>query len=323
MAHQIRVFRRGAVYHVTNQTYRGELRLSPGRVVNLLVEGCLGKAARKYGVRLSAFIIMGNHFHLILQAPRYNLDRFMEYFQRELSWRLNRSRGVGATNFPLRYQAEEIGSVEDFERLVARILCNPVRARLVGAADQWPGVSSLDMHRSGEPRRVVRHATRTQAEDIHVHGLSAELERSLEPVDLELSPPPFWAELDFGEVQARISALVDAEQERLQAEIERSAERVVGPNRIERESHDDRPDRVCWRAPTRVISRDPDFEAAYHAWYEDVRTRYRRSARRWRQHREWRDYPPGTFPPGWPTCIPPSSRAGPRLPWQPPVLEVA
>jgi REP element-mobilizing transposase RayT len=316
MSWEIRAFRHGAVYHVTNRTIRGECRLTPDEVVNLFAEGCLAEAARKYGVRIITFIVMGNHFHLLVQVPRANLDRFMGYFQRELSHRINAYRGETGTNFPKRYRYEEIGSPEDFEDEIARILCNPIRARLVGEADQWPGTSSLQMHRAGTTRRTVRHASRPHAEAMAQSGLTPAIERAMNPVELKLSPPPFWPELDEKELQARIAALVDAEEARLRAEIKANNERVVGPSRIKKQSHDYRPDQVHWRAYRRIISKDPEYAAAYHDWYRKNRRTYWKAARRWREDGTWGDYPPGTFPPGWLRCLPPSGDAGPPLPWR-------
>jgi REP element-mobilizing transposase RayT len=320
---EIRSWREGAVYHVFNRTARGELRLTPGELVNLFAEGCLARAARTHGVRLIAFIVMGNHFHLIVELTRPNLDKFMADFQRELSHRLNKARGVEGKNFFKRYRCEEIGLPADFEQEVARMLCNPVRARLVGSAEQWPGVSSLQMHRSGKVRRTVRHASRTHAEAMARSGLTPAQERALEPLELELSPPPFWPELDAQQAQARIAELVDAEEARLREEIDANNERVVGPGRIKKERWDKRPGEVHWRAYRRVICGDPEYEAAYHAWYQASRRQYRKAARAWREDGIWGDYPPGTFPPGWLRCLPMSGRTGPPMPWREPQLQAA
>lgn len=323
MSHEIRTVRHGAVYHITNRAYRGELRLTPEDAVNRFAEGCLAKAARRYGVRIIAFIVMGNHFHLIVEVPFCNLHAFMCHFQRELSHRLNLYRGETGTNFPLRYRDEEIASVEDFEREIARMLCNPVRARLVAELSKWPGASSLEMHRAGQASRTVRHATRDQAEAMREKGLTPRLERSMEELELYLSRPPFWEEMEDGQVQARIAGLVDAQEARLQDEIEQRNERVVGPSRISREHHEQRPDDVYWRAYRRIISKDTSYEAKYHDWYRRHRRKYWRAARAWRHCGEWGEYPPGTFPPGWSRCLPPSGRAGPPLPWREPSLAAA
>ncbi|MGM0557037.1 MAG: transposase [Myxococcota bacterium] len=318
MGRDIRLFRKGAVYHVTNYTYRGELRLTPNEFVRLFVEGSLAKAAEKYGVRIMLFSVMGNHFHLIVQVPFANLDDFMEYFQQELSTRLNRFRGVGGTNFPERYVPQEIASEADFCDLAAQILCNPVRARLVYEASDWPGVSSLEMHRAGKTSRTVRHASRRHAAKMRELGMTPALERSLGELELELSPPPFWRDLEPEEVQRRIAELANAEEARLQAEIDRGRERTRGRSRIRDEHHSDRPEEVHWKPRGRCVSRDPQFKAAYNAWFERATRKYKRAAAKWRLFGEWGDYPPGSFPPGWLWCLPPSAEVGPPLPWHRP-----
>jgi hypothetical protein len=267
------------------------------------------------GVRIILFSVMGNHFHLVVQVPLANLNDFMEYFQKELSTRLNRSRGVGGSNFPRRYVPQEIASAEDFCELAARILCNPVRERLVYEAADWPGVSSLAMHRAGQTSRTVRHATRRQAAKMRESGLTPALERKLERIELELSPPPFWLDLDAGEVQQRIAELANAEEARLQAEIDRNNERTVGRSRILDEHHGDRPEELHWRPRGRCVSRDGAWAAAYDRWFEETTRVFKRAAAKWRRFGEWGEYPPGCFPPGWLRCLPPSATVGPPLPW--------
>ncbi len=315
MSNQIRIFRSGAVYRVTNYTYRGELRLTPDEAVEVFVEGCLARAARRCGVRLIAFTVMGNHFHMLVEVPLANLHAFMLYFQRELSTRLNLYRGVSKTNFPERYDHQEILDVEAFESAVAEILCNPVRARLVYEVAEWPGVSSVEMHRSGTTRRTVRHATRTQASAMREDGLTPELLRSFEEVELALSPPTLWADLEPGEVQARIADLVDIEEARLQREIDEARERVRGPSRIRDETHRQRPETVRWRPLRLCVSSDDERAAEYERWYAFTTRVYRRAAKLWRREGKWGAYPPGTFPPGWLECLPPAAGMGPPLPW--------
>lgn len=323
MSKQIRIFRSGAIYRVTNYTYRGELRLTPDDVVQVFVEGCLARAARRCGVRLIVFNVMGNHFHMLVEVPLANLDAFMLYFQRELSTRLNLYRGVSKTNFPERYEHEEVLDVEAFESAVAGILCNPVRARLVYETADWPGVSSVLMHRTGTTRRVVRHTTRAQAAAIREDGLTPELLRSLEEVELALSSPVFWADLEPDEVQARIAELVAVEEARLQHQIDGGRERVRGPSRIRDETHRQRPETVRWRPLRLCVSSDAERAAEYERWYAFTTKVYRRAAKLWRSAGEWGAYPPGTFPPGWLKCLPPEAGAGPPLPWTQPLPTAA
>jgi REP element-mobilizing transposase RayT len=54
----------------------------------------LGSMAERYGVQVHAYVLMDNHFHLLLQTPEANLSRAMQW--------LNVSRGVWFNRRPSR-----------------------------------------------------------------------------------------------------------------------------------------------------------------------------------------------------------------------------
>ncbi|MGM0559074.1 MAG: hypothetical protein ACQEVA_22005 [Myxococcota bacterium] len=87
-----------------------ELRLTPGPFVNLLAKSSMVRAAQRTGAVIIVATIMGNHHEMVVATPFNNLDDFSEEFQRELSHKLNRLRGVKHTNFPERYKSAELGS---------------------------------------------------------------------------------------------------------------------------------------------------------------------------------------------------------------------
>ena len=315
MARRLRILRHGAVYHVTTRSYHDELRLTPGPRVNLLVKSTLIRAAQRTGVALYVALILGNHVELLVGDPDERLDDFMEEFLKELSHRLNRLRGVKHSNFPVRYKSTEIGDREAGERAIARILCNAVRARLVYEADDWPGFSTLEAHRRGQSTLASPLPSRRDAEELATRELEQTWRGQMETVEATLGRPPFWPDMTDAQVHARICELVDAEQARLQADIDRSNERVIGPNRILREHWRERPADVAWRADRPSVSSDPRWNEEYEDYFERETRRYRRASKRWRRFGQWGDYPPGSFPPGWVRALPTSRSAGPALPW--------
>ncbi len=315
MPHEIRVFRTGAVHHVSTRCYRHELRLTPGPLVNLMVESTLIRAAARCGVQIIVATVMGNHVELVVMTPSDNLDDFMEEFLKELSHRLNRMRGTRHTNFPRRYKSTELGDEETLITRIVHILCNPVRARLVSSVDAWPGFSTIAAHRTGEVTLRSRLPSRREAGELAQREWSPELTAEMDQVETTLARPPIWPELDDAAVHARICARVDAEQARLCEEIKKQNGRVMGRRRIEKEQWDMRPDDVRWRPRRRYAAADPESEDAYDAFYEATRRQYRHAAKRWRRLGTWGEYPPGTFPPGWLRCLPSSSAVGPPLPW--------
>lgn len=302
MARDIRIFRVGAVYHVTNRCYNDELRLTPGPVVNLFVTSCLAMAARKYGVQIITFMVMGNHFHLIVQVPFANLHSFMEYFQKELSHRLNRYRGRKHSNFPERYRDERIVDEDGLEHILQRILTNPLRAGLVSELADWPGASSVAAHREGHATIHTTTTTRRLASDLRVGSSSNLQPDDSSDIALELTRPNFWDDLTDAEAQARIAELIDAaEAELLDDSQSNNAEHI----NLERETWQQRPANTNWRPYQRFICVDAERLRVSHQVHRETTTRYKEAAQLWRNDRRWGDYPGGTFPPGWLRCLPP------------------
>jgi len=79
MARPLRIQYRDAYYHVT---CRGNDRRSIYREDSdreLFLEK-LKASLEIYGVALHAYVLMGNHFHLLVQTPKANLSEFMRHF---------------------------------------------------------------------------------------------------------------------------------------------------------------------------------------------------------------------------------------------------
>ena len=76
MARQLRVEYPGAIYHVTIRSNGKEsLFKTDGDRKYLLAR--IGEAADRYQARVYLFCLMSNHFHLVVETPRGNLNRFM------------------------------------------------------------------------------------------------------------------------------------------------------------------------------------------------------------------------------------------------------
>ena len=78
MARPLRIEFPGALYHVTSRgnERRPIFRTSGDR--NAFLE-FLGTATRRFGWSVTAYVVMTNHFHLVLQTPAPNLSRGMQW----------------------------------------------------------------------------------------------------------------------------------------------------------------------------------------------------------------------------------------------------
>lgn len=84
-----------------------------------------------YGVRIHAFVLMGNHFHLVLSTPECNLSDAMEYFQSRIARQISALRGGSSVRFQARYRWSIVKTESYFLNLMAYVYLNPVRAGIV------------------------------------------------------------------------------------------------------------------------------------------------------------------------------------------------
>ena len=72
MARALRVEYPGALYHATSRGNRRQRIFDDDRDREQLL-GLVGEAARRFGWLISVYVLMTNHFHLVLKTPDSNL----------------------------------------------------------------------------------------------------------------------------------------------------------------------------------------------------------------------------------------------------------
>ena len=83
-----------------------------------------------FGIKIFQFVLMQNHFHLLVRAPNGNLSEGMSYFMRETSRELARtSRRLNST-YGGRFFRSEIRSLHYFLTAYKYLYRNPVEAGL-------------------------------------------------------------------------------------------------------------------------------------------------------------------------------------------------
>jgi len=122
----------GAIYHVMNRGDRREpiVQTDADRVLWIKT---LAEACQKTGWQVHAYCLMVNHFHLVLETPRANLARGMQWFLGTYTSRFNRRHRLCGHLFSGRYKALVVdGSGDGYLRRVCDYVhLNPVRARLL------------------------------------------------------------------------------------------------------------------------------------------------------------------------------------------------
>src|SRR5438105_6821022 len=129
MARKARVEFAGAIYHVLDRGDRREAIFEDDEDRREFI-GTLGEACARTGWRVHAFVLMSNHYHLLVETPEANLVAGMRWFQTTLTVRFNRRHRLSGHLFQGRYKAVVVNPEEPgyFTALSDYIHLNPVRA---------------------------------------------------------------------------------------------------------------------------------------------------------------------------------------------------
>jgi len=154
MPRQVRIEFEGAFYHVMARGDRREAIVRGDEDREMFLQ-TLGELAEKTGFRIHAYVLMSNHYHLLLETPRANLSAGMGWFQNAYTRRMNARYRLWGHLFGGRYKSILVEPGECFWALLDYVHLNPVRAGLVGARDgmecyRW---SSLPSYISAPARR--------------------------------------------------------------------------------------------------------------------------------------------------------------------------
>lgn len=132
MARKLRVEYSGAIYHVMNRGDRGEPIFKDDSDHRLFLE-TLSEACSKTGWQVHAYVLMHNHFHLVMETPNANLVAGMKWFLGTYTSRFNRRHKYFGHLFSGRYKALIVdGSGDGYLKTVCDYVhLNPSRAELL------------------------------------------------------------------------------------------------------------------------------------------------------------------------------------------------
>src|ERR1017187_7501223 len=104
MARPIRIQYPGATYHVMARGTHGQEIFQDDQDRQRFLE-TLGEACEKTGFRIHAYVLMGNHYHLLVETPEGNLVAGMKWLLGTYTGRFNRRHKEFGHLFSGRYKA--------------------------------------------------------------------------------------------------------------------------------------------------------------------------------------------------------------------------
>jgi len=137
MARPLRIEYEGALYHVTSRgNARNKVFFSDSDRLSFLET--LGEVVSRHGWICHAYCLMSNHYHLLVETPSPNLSRGMQLLNGVYTQSLNRTHKRSGHVFQGRFKAILVERDSYLLELARYIVLNPVRAKMVRSARDWP-----------------------------------------------------------------------------------------------------------------------------------------------------------------------------------------
>ncbi len=137
MARPLRIEYPGAFYHVTSRGNERKIVFQSNRDRERYLS-YLESAHERYGAVIHVYCLMGNHYHLLLETPRGNLSKILQYINGAYTTYFNIKRSRSGHLFQGRYKGILVDKDEYCKELSRYIHLNAVRAGMVKAPLEYP-----------------------------------------------------------------------------------------------------------------------------------------------------------------------------------------
>jgi putative transposase len=136
MARPLRIEFSGALYHITSRgnEQRPIFRDDVDRKMFLTF---LGDAVQRFGWSVTAWVLMTNHYHLVVQTPDPNLSRGMHWLNGTYVGWFNRRHKRSGHLFQGRFDAVLVEKETYFREVLRYVVLNPVRAKMVARPEEY------------------------------------------------------------------------------------------------------------------------------------------------------------------------------------------
>jgi len=127
-------------FFVTTNLARNVAEFSPKERTEVL--NVLDSARHRQGFFLFAYVVMPTHLHLLLWPHRCTLTGVLRDFKSKSALAVTATRGIRGPIWQPRFFDFICRRVKDFHEKMEYIHNNPVEAKLVEQAEQWPWSSA-------------------------------------------------------------------------------------------------------------------------------------------------------------------------------------
>jgi len=139
--------------HVMNKGLKGEIIFQNSDLKKKFLE-LINKNKNRYGIKVIAYCIMQNHFHLIVKNEKGNLSEFMKKIEGDFGLYYRKYIGGKGYVFITRFKSTLIQEDVYLKTAIVYVLLNPVRAEYTKYIDEYPW-SSYNEYFSNSNERIT------------------------------------------------------------------------------------------------------------------------------------------------------------------------
>ncbi len=136
MSRPLRIAYPDAWYHVMNRGRRAE-EIFSDEPDYLLFTALLKETSEMWNIRIAAYCLVPNHYHMLVQTPEANISRSMRHLNGVYTQRYNARHKCDGQLFRGRYKSMLIDTNTYLLQVVRYIHRNPLRAGLVDSIDAY------------------------------------------------------------------------------------------------------------------------------------------------------------------------------------------
>ncbi len=137
MARPLRIEYAGALYHITSRgNAQQEIFLNDDHRASFL--DTLAKTCERQKWLCHAYCLMSNHYHLLIETQAASLSKGMKILNGSYTQYFNRNQSRVGHVFQGRFKAILVERDSHLLELCRYVVLNPVRARMVRSAKDWP-----------------------------------------------------------------------------------------------------------------------------------------------------------------------------------------
>ncbi|POB12642.1 transposase [Halobacteriovorax sp. DA5] len=125
-------------YHVVARSHNKKWFNLPIYVMWEIYNEILKDLCREEGAKVIAFVLMNNHFHLMLWTPRENIDKVMYWLMKRSTHEVQKRTGDINSIYGGRYKSSLLTKVQYQYNCYKYILRNPVVAGLSSLVQDYP-----------------------------------------------------------------------------------------------------------------------------------------------------------------------------------------